>query len=117
MRNKTEITTLCAIIGPITTGKTFTLQYDATKYNIIFIQLWASIGSGSRKFCALDTQMSSDIGNENRYIEGSIYYSATYNACVGISLSNDKTMTIKETSCNGYTSLYGGVVYGIKIKS
>ena len=97
-------------------GVSIELTDDVRKYNAVFIQFWAIIkaSDASRKFCTIDTQMVADVGSSNAYIEGSIYYDATYNAAVGLCYSNERTLYVKELKISGYDDLYIGKVYGIR---
>lgn len=109
---------LCSNYGVISLNSNVTLTDSASNYDAILIQLWVHVGntsSGSRKFFAYDTRMETDKGSTIAFIEGSVYYNTSYNACVGLTLSSDaKTLTVKELSMTGYQTMCIGAIYGLK---
>ena len=102
----------------LSVGSTLTLSDDCRKYSAVYIYLYAMAANGSRIFMLSDNRnyLLSDAGKSSNYISGSLFYSTSYYACVGLSVSADgRTFTVGELSCTGYSSIRGCKVFGLAL--
>lgn len=111
-----KVIVICDTATVISNGTTFSLTDSVSNYDFIIVEIYANApGGGTRKFSTIDSYAASDQGYSTRYIELSVYYSSSYYGCVGLSIaSGGKKLTVAEMSSNGYTSLEGIRVIGIK---
>lgn len=102
----------------LSVGSTLTLSDDCRNYSAVFIYLYAMAANGSRIFMLSDNRnyLLSDAGKSSNYISGSLFYSTSYYACAGLSVSADgRTLTVDELSCTGYSSIRGCKIFGLSL--
>lgn len=103
----------------ISTGTTISLDDDIRNYDYIVIVAWCKTSSGgSRGFRIVTIKYTcqSDAGKNYVYLNGGIYYNASYNACIGLTISSDgKSLNVAECNLVGYTSMFVGRILGFNL--